>query len=66
MSRKEELHEMVSLLRSQANAMSSRAAKQTFRKMADYYQNEAEQLQGRPAPDLIDRSKQTRPTKSAA
>jgi hypothetical protein len=31
MSRKEELHEMVSLLRSQANAMSSRAAKQTFR-----------------------------------
>jgi hypothetical protein len=67
MSRKEELHKMVSLLRSQANAASSRTAKQTFQKMADYYQREAEQLQGRRAPDLIDRSnKQTRPTKSAA
>jgi hypothetical protein len=66
MSRKEELDKMVSLLRSEANAMSSRAAKHTFRKMADYYQHEAVQLQGRPAPDLIDRSKRTRPTKSAA
>jgi hypothetical protein len=34
--------------------------------MADYYQREAEQLQGRRAPELIDRSKQTRPTKLAA
>jgi hypothetical protein len=66
MSRKEELHKMVSLLRSQANATSSHTAKQTLRKMADYYQREAEQLQGRRAPELIDRSKQTRPTKSAA
>jgi hypothetical protein len=67
MSRKEELRKMVSLLRLQANAASSRTAKQTFQKMADYYQREAEQLQGRRAPDLIDRSnKQRRPTKSAA
>jgi hypothetical protein len=45
MSRKEELRKMVSLLRLQANAASSRTAKQTFQKMADYYQREAEQLQ---------------------
>ena len=68
MSRGEELLKMAraSLFRSQANAMGSRAANQAFRKMADYYQHEAEQLQGRAAPDLIGRGKQTRPTKSAA
>jgi hypothetical protein len=63
MSRKEELHKMVSLLRSQANAASSR----TSRKWLIITTARAEQLQGRRAPDLIDRSnKQTRLTKSAA
>jgi hypothetical protein len=66
MSRKEELVKMASLLRSQADAMSGRVAKQAFRKMADYYEHEAKQLQDRPVPEIIDRSKQTRPTKSAA
>jgi hypothetical protein len=68
MSGKEELLKMAraSLFRSQASAMSSRAAKQAFRKMADYYRDEAEQLQGRATPHLIGRSKQTSPTKSAA
>jgi hypothetical protein len=68
MSRKEELLKMAraSLFRSRANATSSRGANQAFRKVADYYQHEAEQLQGRTAPDLIGRTNQTRPTKSAA
>jgi hypothetical protein len=44
MSRKEELLKMARLLRAQAEGMSSRDAKQAFRKMADYYQREAEQL----------------------
>src|SRR4029453_17824783 len=63
MSRKEELLKMAraSLFRSRANAMSSRGANQAFRKVADYYQHEAEQLQGQAAPDLIGRSKQTPP-----
>jgi hypothetical protein len=43
MSRKEELLITARLLRSQADAMSGRDAKQAFRKMADYYQREAEQ-----------------------
>ena len=51
MSRKEELLKMAHLLRAQADAMNSREAKQAFRKMADYYQREAEQLQGRPVPE---------------
>src|SRR5215813_13158788 len=37
MSRKEELLKMASLLRSQADGLSSRDAKQAFQKMADYY-----------------------------
>jgi hypothetical protein len=65
MSRKEELLKTAHLLRSQADAMSSRDAKQAFRKMADYYQREAEQLSGRPVPE-IKPSKQARSTKSAA
>jgi len=47
MSRKEELLITARLLRSQADAMSGRDAKQAYRKMADYYQREAEQLSGR-------------------
>ena len=39
--------------RAQADAMNSRDAKQAFRKMADYYQREAEQLQGRPVPEIM-------------
>jgi hypothetical protein len=67
MSRKDELFKMVHLLRSQANAMSSRDAKQAFRKMADYYQREAEQLQrGRPVPEIFNQNKQANSTKSAA
>jgi hypothetical protein len=69
MSRKEELLKLVSLLHSQANTMNSRTAKQAFRKIAGYYQHEAdlaEQPQ-RPAPELfIERGKRVRPTKSAA
>jgi hypothetical protein len=53
MSRKEELLKMAHLLRAQADAMNSRDAKQAFRKMADYYQREAEQLQGRPVPEIM-------------
>jgi hypothetical protein len=53
MSRKEELLKMAHLLRAQADAMNSRDAKQAFRKMADYYQREAEQLQGRPVPEVM-------------
>jgi hypothetical protein len=66
MSRKEELFKMVRLLHSQADAMSSRDAKQAFRKMADYYQREAEQLQGRHVPEIFKQSKQANSTKSAA
>jgi hypothetical protein len=53
MSRKEELLKMASLLRSQADAMSGRDAKQAFRKMADYYEHEAKQLQDRPVPEIM-------------
>jgi len=63
MSRKDELLKMAHLLRLQADAMNSRDAKQAFRKMADYYQREAEQLSGRPVPEIMP-SKQTH--KSAA
>ena len=66
MSRKEELLKMVRLLRSQADAMSSRDAKQGFQKMADYYQHEAEQLPGRPVAEIITQSKRAKHTKSAA
>jgi hypothetical protein len=66
MSRKKELLEMARLLRSQADGMSSRDAKQAFRKMADYYEQEAKQLQNRPAPDIFERSKKARSPKSAA
>jgi hypothetical protein len=65
MSRKEELLKMAHLLRLQADATSSRDAKQAFRKMADYYQREAEQLSGRPVPEIMPRKK-ARSTKSAA
>jgi len=67
MSRKDELLEMARLLRSQADAMSGRDAKQSFRKMADYYKYEAEKLNGRPAPEIFMRSNHgPRSTKSAA
>jgi hypothetical protein len=56
---------MARLLRSQADAMNGRDAKQAFRKMADCYQCEAEQLNGRSVPEIMP-SKQTRSTKSAA
>ena len=65
MSRKEELLKMAHLLHLQADAMSTRDAKQAFRKMADYYQREAKQLNGRPVPEIMP-NKQTRSTKSAA
>jgi hypothetical protein len=66
MSRKEELLEMARLLRAQADAMSSRDAKQAFRKMADYYKQEADKLSGPPAPDIFVGSKKPRSPKSAA
>jgi hypothetical protein len=66
MSRKEELLEMVRLLRAQAEGMSSRDAKQAFRKMADYYEQEAKKLQDRPAPDILSKSNKARSPKSAA
>ena len=65
MSRKDELLKMARLLRAQAEGMSSRDAKQAFRKMADYYQGEAEQLSGRPVPEIMP-GKQARSTKPAA
>jgi len=65
MSRKEELLKMASLLRSQADGLSSRDAKQAFQKMADYYQHEAEQLPG-PTPKIVTQSKHAKPGKSAA
>jgi hypothetical protein len=64
MSRKEELLEMARLLRSQADAMNSRDAKQAFRKMADYYEQEAKKLQN--TPNIFARSKKARSPKSAA
>ena len=66
MSRKEELFKMVDLLRSQADTMSGRDAKQAFRKMADYYELEAKQLQDRPVPEIFKQSNQATSTKSAA
>jgi len=65
MSRKEELSKLADLLRSQANAMSSRPAKQAFLKMADCYEREAELLKHRPTPEIIEQSKM-RSIKSAA
>jgi hypothetical protein len=65
MSRKEELLKTASLLRSQADAMNSRETKQAFRKMADFYQHEAAQLQDRPATEMR-RSHRWSFTKSAA
>jgi hypothetical protein len=64
MPRKEELLEMARLLRSQADAMNSRDAKQAFRKMADYYEQEAKKLQN--TPNIFARSKKARSPKSAA
>jgi hypothetical protein len=61
MSRKQELLELARLLRSQADAMSSRDAKQAFRKMADYYEQEAKKLQDQPAPDIFSKSNKARP-----
>ena len=56
---------MASLLRSQADGLSSRDAKQAFQKMADYYQHEAEQLPGS-TPKIVTQSKHAKPGKSAA
>ena len=66
MSRKEELFKMAHLLRLQADAISSRDAKQAFQKMADYYQHEADQLSGRPVGEIATHRKRAKPTKSAA
>jgi hypothetical protein len=66
MSRKDELLEMARLLHSQADAMNSRDAKQAFRKIADYYKQEADKLNGRPAPDINVRNKKAHSPKSAA
>jgi hypothetical protein len=49
MSRKEELRKKAKLFRAQAHSVNIRAAKKALRKMADYYQHEAE-LEGQPAP----------------
>jgi len=49
MSRKQELLKMAKLFRAQANSVSTRAPKKALRKMAEYYQHEAE-LEGRLAP----------------
>jgi hypothetical protein len=65
MSRKVELLKMASLLRLQADGMSSRDAKRAFEKMADYYQHEAEQLPG-PVPKIVTQSKYAKPNKPAA
>jgi hypothetical protein len=66
MSRKQELIKMANLFRSQAKAVNSRSAKQALRRMADYYQDEFEQLTSTSA-DVNEHSKSTpsRP-KSAA
>ena len=56
MSRKDELLRMASLLRLQANAISSRDGKQAFQKMADYYQHEAELLQRRNAAEITEQN----------
>ena len=66
MSRKEELLKIAQVYRLRGNATSSRAAKKAFRKMAEYYQHEAEQLQGLPASETIGPGRQVRSTKSAA
>ena len=42
MSRKQELLKTARLFRAQANAVSTPAAKKALRKMAEYYQHEAE------------------------
>jgi hypothetical protein len=65
MYRKEELLKISDLYRSRASTTSSRASRKAFQKMAEYYQHEAEQLQGLPAPEPIKR-KQARSAKSAA
>lgn len=56
MSRKEELLKIAKLFHSQADLVSSRAAKQSLRKMGDYYRREAEQLRGQP-PNLVEQGK---------
>ena len=56
MSRKDELLKMASLLRLQADALSSRDGKQAFQKMANYYQHEAELLQKRNAAEITEQS----------
>jgi hypothetical protein len=44
MSRKDELFKLAQLFHSQANRMGTTALKQKLRRMAEYYQNEAKQL----------------------
>jgi hypothetical protein len=56
MSRKEELLKIAKLFHSQADLVSSRAAKQALRKKGDYYRREAEQLRGQP-PNLVEQGK---------
>jgi hypothetical protein len=55
MSRKEELLKIAKLFHSQADLVSSRAAK-ALRKMGDYYRREAEQMRGQP-PNLVEQGK---------
>ena len=57
MSRKEELLKIARVFHSQADLVSTRAAKQALRKMGDYYRREAEQLRGQPSPNLVERGK---------
>jgi hypothetical protein len=56
MSRKEELLKIAKVFHSQADLVSSRAAKQALRKMGDYYRREAEQLRAQP-PNLVEQAK---------
>ena len=57
MSRKEELLKIAKLFHSQADLLSSRAAKQALRKMGDYYRHEADQMRGLPSPNLVEQGK---------
>jgi hypothetical protein len=57
MSRKEELLKIAKLFHSQADLVSSRAAKQALRKMGDYYRHEADQMRGQSSPNLVEQGK---------
>ena len=50
MSRKDELLKLARLFRAQAESCSRGPVKQSLRKLADYYQQEAQRIQHRPLP----------------